>query len=170
LNSINLFLKSMFASVLVLSATAMAQGQNKTAPDFTLTDTSGTKFSLSQFNGKVVYLDIWATWCGPCIKEIPYAEELHEQLKNNPDVVFINLSFDKDTLRWKKKIAEKNMSGLHLLSPGGAESNVRVNYDVKSIPRFVIINKDGTIEDFDAKRPSDKGIAKALTKLTEKQK
>ncbi len=142
--------------------------EERMAPDFTLCDTNGTKVSLSEFKGKVIYLDIWASWCRPCIAQAPFAEELHAAFKDNPNIAFVNISLDKDTLKWKQRIAEKHMTGIHLLSPEGIESDIQKNYNVTGIPRFIIIDKNGMIVEEVAKRPSEKGVAKALSKLIDK--
>jgi thiol-disulfide isomerase/thioredoxin len=150
-------LKSIAICILVIGATfAQAQDTLRIAPAFTLSDIHGNKVSLSDFKGKVVYLDFWASWCGPCVAEIPHSKKLQKQFKDNTGIVFINISLDRDTIQWKKKVESKSMMGVQLLSPKGLESDVINNYDLKSIPRFIIINRQGKIVDYDAKRPSQK--------------
>ncbi len=160
------FLKSILIMLAgwILSP-AMAQDAPRVAPDFTLMDLEGNQVSLSQFKGKVIYLEMWATWCGPCLEQIPHAEELHKQFKDNPEVVFINVSIDRDTVRWKKKIEDKSMTGIHLLSPGGYESDLKGKYDLTSIPRCILIDKQGIIVEYYAKRPKERGTAKSISKL-----
>ncbi|HCC92836.1 MAG TPA: hypothetical protein DEQ26_00655, partial [Flavobacteriaceae bacterium] len=64
------------------------------APDFSLADINGKRFDLSDFNGKYVYMDIWATWCGPCKVQIPFMKELEKQFHNAP-IHFVSVSLDK---------------------------------------------------------------------------
>jgi len=125
------------------------------APDFTLPDAKGKMVSLSDFRGKVVYLDIWATWCGPCRAEIPHALKLEEEMRNR-DVVFLSVSVDEDEKAWKKMIKEKVMKGVHLISKGNFESTVAKLYNVKGIPQYVIIDQKGNIVTNNAERPSGK--------------
>ena len=125
------------------------------APNFTLPDAKGKMVSLSDFRGKVVYLDIWATWCGPCRAEIPHALKLEEEMRNR-DVVFLSVSVDEDDKAWKKMIKEKEMKGVHLISKGNFESTVAKLYNVKGIPQYVIIDQKGNIVTNNAERPSGK--------------
>jgi len=135
------------------------------APNFSLRDTSGNIVSLSDFKGKVVYIDFWASWCGPCLKEIPHSKKLIQEFKDNSTIVFLGVSIDGNEEKWKNTVQAKNIPGIQLISKDGKESSILKNYNVKSIPRFVIIDKSGKmIEEF-APRPSERGISKLLTKL-----
>ena len=143
-----------------------AQNKGEKSPEFTLSDINGNKVSLSDFKGKIVYLDFWASWCGPCLKEIPSSKKLQATFKDNPSIVFINISFDHDTVQWKKAINSKKMIGIQLISAKGRESNVLENYRVATIPRTVIIDKKGIIVENDAPLPSDKSLIDYLTALS----
>lgn len=133
------------------------------APDFTCMDQHGEKVSLSDFKGKVVYLDIWATWCGPCRSEIPSAQKLIDDFEGE-EVVFLCVSVDDDVNAWKKLIKDKNMKGVHVVSSGNFESVVAKLYNSKGIPHYVLIDQQGNIVDINAKRPSG-GIADDLDAL-----
>ncbi|HEY3387921.1 MAG TPA: TlpA disulfide reductase family protein [Saprospiraceae bacterium] len=129
-------------------------GTGNKAPDFTATDATGKSYSLNDFRGKIVYLDIWATWCGPCVAEIPNMEKLID-LFEGEDVVFLAVSVDDDQERWKKYIVDKKMQGMQLHSPGGFDSNISKQYAVVGIPRYVLIDKEGIIIEGNADRPGD---------------
>lgn len=124
----------------------------KPAPAFTFADVNGKKYSIADFKGKVVYLDAWASWCGPCKQQIPAAKELEEKFKGK-DVVFLGVSIDANEDAWKKCLTDLKPAGIHILSKddGGAFAN---NYGLATIPRFFIIDRNGNIIDADAKRPS----------------
>lgn len=123
------------------------------APDFTCLDQNGNKVSLSDFKGKVVYMDIWATWCGPCRSEIPSTQKLVEDFEGE-DVVFLCVSVDEDLDAWKKLIKDKNMKGVHVNSSGNFNSAVAKLYNSKGIPHYILIDQAGNIVDINAKRPS----------------
>lgn len=124
------------------------------APDFTYPDVNGKMVSLSDFKGKVVYIDVWATWCGPCVAQFPYLKKLEKELHGYDDIVFVGVSADteKDKEAWKKMIKEKELEGVQLFANGF--SKIANDYKINGIPRFMIINKDGTIVNADAPRPS----------------
>ncbi len=133
------------------------------APDFTCTDLQGKPVSLSDFRGKVVYLDMWATWCGPCRLEIPHAITLEEEFRND-DIVFLAVSLDDSEKEWRDFIKKKKMTGVHVISKGNFSSDVAQLYNVKGIPQYFIIGRDGKIVDSNAKRPSG-GVKEDLEKL-----
>ena len=135
----------------------------KSAPDFTCVDTTGNAVSLSDFKGKYVYIDIWATWCRPCIKEIPHFEKLKDEFKNK-NIVFMSISLDKTTDIWQKALKDKNMKGIQLFAKGEFNSEIAKKYSVTGIPRFILIDKDGNIINSKAERPS-KNIHETLKKL-----
>lgn len=139
----------------------------KPAPDFKLENINGGQTSLSDFKGKVVYLDIWATWCRPCLEEMKKGKKLKEAFKDNKDVVFLYVSIDKDVEKWKNYVKSNHVEGVHLISREGAEENILERYDAPYIPRFVLIDKQGNIVQYEAKAPSDVSVEadiKALLK------
>ena len=137
------------------------------APQFTAIDTLGNKVSLSNYTSKLVYIDIWATWCGPCKKEIPYLEELQKKFSKN-DIVFMSVSLDSDSAAWAQMLKDKEMQGIQLLAINDWKSDIAKNYIVKSIPRFVLIDSEGMIVDQNAGRPSqtaEEQITQALSNI-----
>ena len=126
----------------------------------------GGTTSLSDFKGKYVYIDIWATWCGPCKVEIPYLKKL-ESKYHDRNIEFISISVDDDrrsgTMErahdaWKKMVTEKELTGVQLFTGNGWKADFVQNYKVNGIPRFILIAPDGTIVDADAPRPSSKKL------------
>jgi thiol-disulfide isomerase/thioredoxin len=138
----------------------IALNPGQPAPDFTLTDIEGNKVSLSDFAGKVVYLDFWASWCGPCLQQIPMARELKKRMEGQ-DVVFLYVSLDEKEEDWKNKVKEENLQGIHLNAPGFKQEVAKL-YNVSGVPTFFIIGRDGLIFDNRAPRPSEARIDDVL--------
>lgn len=132
------------------------------APLFAFPDINGDTVSLGDFKGKYVYVDVWATWCGPCKKEIPHLEKLQEEFKNK-NIVFISISVDNTKTPWEKMVKEKNMKGIQLFAQGW-QSTIVKDYKIRGIPRFMLIDPDGNIINVKAPRPS-KNIKEILEKL-----
>ena len=85
------------------------------APDFTLSDLQGQSVSLSDFKGQAVFLDFWASWCGPCIGAVPYLEETKQRTRDQK-VVFLNIPLDP-TDEWHQAVEEHGLTGVHVHSP-----------------------------------------------------
>ncbi|AXT60328.1 TlpA family protein disulfide reductase [Aquimarina sp. AD10] len=121
----------------------------------------GGTSSLVDFKGKYVYIDVWATWCVPCKREIPYLKELEEEYKNST-IEFVSISVDKieDRDVWKKYINKEQLRGIQLLADHDFDSNFIKSYAVKSIPKFILIDPDGNIVSSSAPRPSDMRLKK----------
>ncbi|MGB0430213.1 MAG: TlpA family protein disulfide reductase [Bacteroidia bacterium] len=135
------------------------------APDFTFQDVDGNEVSISDFVGKVVVLDFWGTWCGPCKRELPYSRKIEEYYAaNTDDVVFVFVALEKGSRAyWKDFVVSNDLPGIHLYSSSGDRS--LMNYKITSVPRYVLIDKEGNIYDAFASRPSQNmqaQIAKVL--------
>ena len=124
-------------------------------------DINGKPVNYNSLKGKLVYVDVWATWCDPCVEEIPAMKALQEEYKGK-DVVFVSLSVDRDKEEWKKMVAEKKMEGLQLHLNLVTQGEFVTNNDITSIPRFFLISKDGKIIDIAAPRPSNAKIKELI--------
>ena len=129
------------------------------APDFTLHDPDGQPVSLSQFKGKVVLLDFWASWCGPCIGDLETLRKIKKKTATQP-VVFLNVSLDANEGAWKKAIAKHQIQGVHVRSDG----QVTQAYNVSGIPRYYLVDPQGLIVE-DRLRVSD--IDEVVAKIEE---
>lgn len=141
----------------------LAKGQP--APDFTYPDIESQLHALSDFKGKVVYIDVWATWCGPCLAEQPYLAEIEAAYEGNENIVFMGVSIDADKSAWENMVSQKEMSGVQLFADGAWESKITRNYLISGIPRFILIDADGKIVDPTAYRPSNEKLKVQLETL-----
>lgn len=115
---------------------------------------NGGKTSLDDFKGKYVYIDVWATWCGPCIQQIPFLKKIEKEY-HDKNIEFVSISTDRPNKyeTWKKMIKDKNMTGVQLYA--GQDYSFSRNFDIRGIPRFILIDPQGNIVDANAPRPSD---------------
>lgn len=140
-----------------LSALWSPLTQGQPAPSWTYKDHKGKKVSLESLRGDVVYIDVWASWCGPCIKEIPYLKELQLAF-HKQKISFVSISIDHEVKSWRKAIQTHQLKGIQLLAPNDWDSDLVQNYLISGIPRFILIDKNGNIIHVNAPRPSDKKI------------
>lgn len=122
----------------------------------------GAKTGLAQFYGKVLYIDVWATWCGPCCAEIPYMDKLYEHYRNNPGIELISISIDDDRDAWLGKLKADKPGWKQFILSDEERGKFQKSLDISSIPRFLIIAADGTFADTYAPRPSDTHTIKYL--------
>ena len=125
------------------------------APAFTLQDETGKPVALSSFRGQVVYLDFWASWCGPCLAEIPAATALKQQFAGK-DVVFLYVSIDEQEADWQNMLAKRQLLGhgsVHLRAQGFSSATAQA-YQLNAIPAYFIIGRDGRLVVDQAPRPS----------------
>lgn len=131
------------------------------AYNFTYPDMEGKMVSLTDFKGKVVLVDVWATWCGPCKREIPSLKKLEADL-HGKDVVVVSVSLDvkKDFDKWKTFVKDNELTGVHLFADGW--SKIVKDYKIKGIPRFMLFDKNGNIVKVDAPRPSEPALKEMI--------
>ncbi len=115
------------------------------APDFNLKDINGETVSLKDYRGKVVLLDFWATWCGPCIGELPKLKALYERHKDNPDFVLISISSDVNDETVAKFVANNEMPWIHIREI----EEIQENFNVRGIPHYTVIDKSGMVREND---------------------
>lgn len=113
--------------------------------DFELVDEKGNTVHLSDFKGKMVLLDFWASWCGPCREEMKSLHRIYDEIKGD-DLVFISISLDVDKAKWLKALAADNIPWVALWDKEGFDhSKFREEYGFSSIPFIVLIDKDGKL-------------------------
>ena len=130
--------------------------EGEPAIDFTYPDKDGNKFSLDSFKGTLIYVDVWATWCGPCKAEIPYLQKLEEEYQENCTITFLSVSVDTDKDAWLKMVKEKELGGTQLWADGWSE--ITKSYAIFGIPRFMLFSADGNVISTNAPRPSSDEI------------
>jgi len=135
-------------------------------------DYKGGKKSLSAFKGTYVYIDLWATWCGPCIMQIPFLQSLEKEY-HNKKIAFVSISTDETRRsggsweaaekKWRDFVKERALTGIQLWA--GQDISFQQAYQVTGIPRFILLDKDGKIIDANAPRPSEPALKELLETL-----
>ena len=138
------------------------------APEFSFTDREGNVHSSKEFLVKVVYIDCWATWCGPCCREIPYLEKRVAEYQGNGKVRFVSISMDSNRQAWLKKLDKDNPAWEQFILDKVQDEALSKAFGINGIPRFILLNADGTIADSDAFRPSDKDFHQQLDAVLNK--
>lgn len=148
------------------SSSFYASQNGQIAYAFEAQDKYGDKFNFKNLKGKVVFIDVWATWCGPCITHRPKVLEFNETYKNHNEVEILMISVDSSKDKWLSFLEKENReSGNNLFIENGMRTKFGDNYNIKSIPRYILIGKDGKIINSNINEPSiavEKEIEKAL--------
>lgn len=136
--------------------------EGEAAIDFRYPDVKGDTIALSDLKGKVVVIDVWATWCGPCKQQIPYLKKMEEEYRGK-DVEFLSVSVDveKDHQKWVDFVTAEELKGIQLFAAGWG-SDICKYYNIKGIPRFMVVGKDGSMVSIDAPRPSTDDLKKMI--------
>ena len=150
---------------LYAQGSSVAKGSK--AHGFKYLDINGKEVSLDDFKGRYVYIDIWATWCAPCREEYPHLQMLEKAFQGT-NISFVSISTDQDEAKWKQTVKDEKMGGIQLHT-GGDEDFLNA-FRVKGIPRFILINPEGRIENANMTRPSDPMTIEYLGMLAERWK
>lgn len=130
--------------------------------DPTIQTADGKTCKLSELFGKVLYIDFWATWCGPCCKQIPHLEKLVEKMKGEKNLEFVSISCDTDVDAWKAKIAKDKPEWAQYIFAPGEGDKFMTSMNITGIPRFMLFAPDGKILLPEAPMPSDPKIEQTL--------
>lgn len=133
------------------------------APEFSLANHQNQKKSLADYKGKYIYLDVWATWCGPCKKELPYYEDLKTQYQGK-NIEFVSVCVWDKQEAWSRFLTEKKLGGEQLFNPQ-EDNSFTENYMIQGVPTFVLIDTEGKLILRDAERPSDPALKSRLDSL-----
>ncbi len=119
---------------------------------------------LAQFKGKVVYVDVWASWCGPCKREMPHSLKLQKEFKDNEDIVFLFLDVNDQKPKWEKAVKQLQITGKHYYCSRQLAAEFMSRFGIRGIPRYMIVDKTGKIVNTNAARPSWPNVAEELKK------
>lgn len=114
--------------------------------DYCLPDSNNTKYCLRDLKDKYIVIDFWGTWCIPCLKQLPYYENLKETFKKDSSLVFISVACENAALKkWKSFLSTHKMSGLQVYAEGQSDNPILKNLQITSFPTFVLLNKDNRL-------------------------
>jgi thiol-disulfide isomerase/thioredoxin len=130
-------------ALLFISQPEMARA--RMAPPFAVTTLDGQHISLDDLKGKVVLIDFWATWCGPCREALPHIQEIAKKFQGQP-LVILSVSLDSQESKWKEFVAKNHMTWLNCRD-GSFEGPVAKLFDVHAIPHTFTIDADGVLQD-----------------------
>lgn len=149
----------------------LAVAPGSPAPDLEGTTLEGKRISLKDLKGKMIYMDVWATSCRPCVAEIPFSKKLQQQFSNEETIQFVNVSIDSDRSAWEKLLNnDKTWKGRHMIIDSEKIQEFYKNYKLFGIPSYILIDSSGKIIDIKAPRPSDKTINDIIRKLINERK
>lgn len=137
----------------------------KPAPPFSLPDDRGKIHHLADFKGKVIYIDLWASWCAPCRAEMPNFKKLKDKFKDDDKVAFIGIAVFDGEKEWRKALSEEKPEWLQLYDTGSA---VAKSYVAAAIPKYILIDKNGKVVNLNAPGPGDKSIENLIKDEIEK--
>jgi thiol-disulfide isomerase/thioredoxin len=141
-------------------------GSGMPSPKFDYENQKGGKTSLESLKGKYVYIDVWATWCGPCLQEVLFLQKVEEQYQGK-NIEFVSISIDniKDREKWSNLVNKKQLGGIQLLADKDLNSNFIKQYGILAIPRFILIDPNGNILNSDAPKPSETKLIDLFNEL-----
>jgi peroxiredoxin len=135
----------LFLAMLSISGSLFAQARKgQPAPEIKLPDPAGQALSLRAMKGRVVLVDFWASWCGPCRKNNPNLVALYSKYKDQGFEI-LGVSIDKTKTDWTRAIEKDGLTWVQVLDPGGWDAQSTVDYGVEAIPASFLIDKSGVI-------------------------
>jgi thiol-disulfide isomerase/thioredoxin len=142
--------------------------EGRPLPLFKFLNMNKADVTFQKFGARLIYIDVWATWCKPCLLERPHFERLAQLYKS--DIAFLSISVDKNFQDWSKVISNEQLKTDQLLAKNAFESDFAQFFNISSIPRFIILDDHGNLINAYAKRPSDVNIETELKNLIKNKK
>ena len=136
--------------------------KGKPSPGFQLEGLDNKQYTLDDFKGKYLYIDLWASWCTPCIAQIPHLKKLEDKYKDK--ITFISIAWNDRKANWKNAIEKYDLSGIQLFAPD-KNTDFFTFYNVSAIPRFILLDKEGNIIESMARQPSEDRLDEQLGSL-----
>lgn len=136
-------------------------------PEATLVTPDGNRILFSSLLGKVLYVDVWATWCGPCLNEGPYFKALAEKYKDDGRICFVSMSVDDTDAPWLEYLEKEKPFWTQVRLDESRKGDFNKKVDISTIPRFFLIDADGRFIDADCARPSSGEIESIIEKALE---
>ncbi len=133
------------------------------SPLFEFYDINDNRIKLKDLQGKLVYIDIWGTWCVPCIKEIPALKKLKEEFRNEP-IHFVSISINDKKEKWKQFVKDYNLKGIQLFAEDNS-IDFFSDYQLDGVPRFILLDKEGKIIEAFANKPSNPKTKEIISNL-----
>ncbi len=140
-------------------------GPGAPAPEIELITMDGEKKYLSDFKGKNVYIDVWATYCGKCLAEMPNFRKLEHDYQDK-NWIFLSVSLDTNVKKWKKKAMELGHLENQFIVEKGHKSKFNEDYRIGYAPRYIIIDKEGKLVNFNAPMPSNMDTRPIMDSIT----
>lgn len=156
------------------SSSSTEEKKSTQAFDFTAMDKDGNAVKLSDFKGKKVYINVWASWCGPCVREMPELEKVYQKLKDKDDVVFLSMTSPSDDTFKNQSPQDKDKATilakakeLGVTYPVLFDVNDRflINYTIRSFPTHIFINSDGTISNKISGALTESALEEEISKI-----
>jgi thiol-disulfide isomerase/thioredoxin len=122
-------------------------------PDLRFTNLNGNEVRLSELPAKIIYIKVWATWCGPCLAEQPYWDKLMEEY-NSSDIVFLSISIDNSRTAWENMVSEKMMGGYNWFAENAWQAEIVEHFKIFAIPRYILIDEKRRIIGSSVEKPS----------------
>lgn len=134
--------------------------------EFFAVNTIDTLTSIRDFSDKIVYINFWATWCGPCLKNIPDLNNTITEYSNNNEIVFLNICVNSGKDTWRKTITKKKLKGINLFAEGKWEKKLFSEFNITGLPTYVLLNRGNKLfENHTDKAPV---VKSKINKLLEK--
>lgn len=159
-----IFFLLFFCGAVIFYPGTAQQKPGQYAPDIAVRDVQGNMKKLSDQKGKVVLVDFWASWCGPCRKANPSLLKLYTKYRQNGFEIF-GVSIDDDKAAWKKAITRDKITWIQVNDSGGWDGPIATAYKIEQIPTSYLLDKSGMIIAID---PSHKDLEKKIVELLNK--